>query len=221
MKLARPKYLALVIVCVSLGVAWLMRRENQPQPDRPDTPVTAGQPMAASALPVKREAAAFEPVADVPAATAVVESQKISSAPSLATDQPPEPPATADVAGKKGGPPAEVLEKLDAPLARGLEKSHGATPLDPRAGRALFIPMNDDGTLMVDIQAPASEGLLSAIAAAGGTVARSPDPARIVSAMVPFAALEALAGRADVRSIVIAKRTRTSGVSPAGAASHN
>jgi hypothetical protein len=81
--------------------------------------------------------------------------------------------------------------------------------------------MNDDGTLMVDIQAPASEGLLSAIAAAGGTVARSPDPARIVSAMVPFAALEALAGRADVRSIVIAKRTRTSSVSPAGAASHN
>ncbi len=74
------------------------------------------------------------------------------------------------------------------------------------------IPISDDGRLLVDIEAPASEGLLRDIAAMGGNLLSSPDPTRIVAAIVPFSALEALAGRADIRTISIAKRRATSGM---------
>ncbi len=64
----------------------------------------------------------------------------------------------------------------------------------------------------MDIEVPVSKGLLDQIASVGGSAEGSPDPARIVTATVPFSALKALAARADVHTISVAERIATSGM---------
>jgi hypothetical protein len=108
--------------------------------------------------------------------------------------------------------PAATLKKLDAQIVLALKKTRGEPPFDKPTSLEPDIPIKDGASVLIYLEATVSDDLLTQIALIGGKVVKSPDPAHIIRAMVPFSQLETLAGRADVKSISPARLTLTSGV---------
>jgi hypothetical protein len=66
----------------------------------------------------------------------------------------------------------------------------------------------------VDIEGSVSKALLDQVILSGGTVPNASTTTTTLRAMVPLSQLEALASRADVKSIVPAKLSVTSQIKP-------
>ena len=109
--------------------------------------------------------------------------------------------ASNNAAGATESLPASTLKKLDAQIVLALKQSRGEPPFDKPTSLQPDIPMRDGDRVLVDLDVTVSEGLLNQIALIGGKVAPSPDPTHIIRAMIPLTQVEALAGRADVKSI--------------------
>jgi len=109
--------------------------------------------------------------------------------------------ASNSAAGATESLPTSTLKKLDPQIVLALKQRRGEPPLDKPTSLQPDITMRDGARVLVDLDVTASEGLLNQIALIGGKVASSPDPTHIIRAMVPLAQVEALAGRADVKSI--------------------
>jgi hypothetical protein len=104
-------------------------------------------------------------------------------------------------AGATESLPTSTLKKLDPQIVLALKQSRGEPPFDKPTSLQPDIPMRAGDRLLVDLDVTVSEGLLNQIALSGGKVANSPDPTHIIRAMIPLTQVEALAGRADVKSI--------------------
>lgn len=109
--------------------------------------------------------------------------------------------ASNSAAGATESLPTSTLKKLDPQIVLALKQSRGEPPFDKPTSLQPNIPMRDGDRVLVDLNATVSEGLLNQIALIGGKVASSPDPSHIIRAMIPLTQVEALAGRADVKSI--------------------
>ena len=109
--------------------------------------------------------------------------------------------ASNSVAGATESLPASTLKKLHPQIVLALKQRRGEPPFDKPTSLQPDIPMRDGDRVLVDLDVTASEELLNQIVLIGGKVANSPDPTHIIRAMIPLAQVEALAGRADVRSI--------------------
>ena len=108
--------------------------------------------------------------------------------------------------------PASTLKKLDTQLVLALKKRRGEPPFDKPTSLEPDIPFKHNGRVLVDMEATVSRGLLNHIVLVGGWVDNSSATTTTLRAMVPFSQLEALAGRADVKSISPAHPTIKSGV---------
>jgi hypothetical protein len=108
--------------------------------------------------------------------------------------------------------PASTLKKLDPQLVLALKKSRGEPPFDKPTSLEPDIPFTHNGRVLVEMEATVSPGLLKHIVLVGGWVDSSSATPTTLRAMVPFSQLEALAGRADVKSISPAHPTHRSGV---------
>ena len=110
--------------------------------------------------------------------------------------------------------PPSTLKKLGPQIVLALKQSRGEPPFDKPTSLRPDIPMRDGDRVLVDLEVTVSEGLMNQIALLGGKVASSPDPTHIIRAMIPLTQVEALAGRADVKSISPAIVTVKSGIKP-------
>jgi hypothetical protein len=100
------------------------------------------------------------------------------------------------------------LKKIDSQILLALKQAQGETSNDNVTKFQPDIPVIDGARVGIDLNAAVSEGLLKHIALIGGQVievveeAGSPSgPAHIVRAMIPLTQMEALAGRADIKSL--------------------
>lgn len=170
------------------------------------------------AVPVERTPAASRRPALLAAASAAVGAFALLAAFPLAAA---DPPPSAQGTRQTEAPAVAPESKLDAPLVTALKRSRGELPpiksgqLDPD------IPVSDGTRVLVDVSATATDDLRRHITGIGGRLAPSPEPQRIVRAMVPLAELEALARRADVISIVpaqlsVVRRLETDPNAPGG-----
>jgi hypothetical protein len=108
--------------------------------------------------------------------------------------------------------PAFALKKLDTQLVLALKKSRGEPPFDKPTSLEPDIPFKHNDRVLVEIEATVSTALFSQIAHMRGWVDYSSATPTKLRAMIPLSQLEALAGRADVRSISPAHPTIKSGV---------
>jgi len=122
--------------------------------------------------------------------------------------------ASNSAAGATESLPASTLKKLDPQIVLALKQSRAEPPFDKPTSLQPDIPMRDGDRVLVDLDVTVSQGLLNQIALIGGKVASSPDSTHIIRAMIPLAQVEALAGRADVKSISPAIVTVKSGIKP-------
>jgi hypothetical protein len=98
--------------------------------------------------------------------------------------------------------PASTLNKLDEQLVRVVKKSRGETTSQPDVYKFR-------GRVLVEIQASPSKELTDQIASLGGQVVDGWGTATIFRAWIPFAQVETLASRSDIRSISPARPTIT------------
>jgi len=115
-------------------------------------------------------------------------------------------------ASEKKPVPASSLKKLDTQLVLALKKMRGESPFDKPASLEPDIPFKHNGRVLVDLEARVSTVLLSQIVRTGGWVDHSSVTPTTLRAMIPFSQLEALADRADIKSISPAHPTHRSGV---------
>jgi hypothetical protein len=108
--------------------------------------------------------------------------------------------------------PAATLKKLDAQIVLALKKSRGEPPFDKPTSLQPDIPFQHAGSVLVDMEASVSKGLLNQIVLDGGWVDNGLTTATTLRAMVPLSQLETLAGRADVKFISPARPSVTSRV---------
>ncbi|MEO6752574.1 MAG: hypothetical protein ABIP85_12425 [Chthoniobacteraceae bacterium] len=64
-----------------------------------------------------------------------------------------------------------------------------------------YIPIQEAGRVLVDMDAAVSKELLDHVVTLGGKVVSSSAVAHSIRLMIPFAQLETLAGRPDIKSI--------------------
>jgi len=105
--------------------------------------------------------------------------------------------------------PAAAAGKLDGQIVLALKKSRGQPPFDRPTSLEPDIPIKDGERVLVDIEGSVSKALVDQVTLSGGVVPKSPTTTNL-RAMVPLSQLEALASRADVKSIVPAKLSVTS-----------
>ena len=110
-------------------------------------------------------------------------------------------------AGDEKSVPASILNKLDDQLALVVKKSRGETTLQPDV-------FNFGGRVLVEIEGSFSRELSGQIASLGGQVVTGWGTATTFRAWVPFAQLETLAGRADIRFISAARPSITRRIRP-------
>ncbi len=108
----------------------------------------------------------------------------------------------------------ESSKKLDAQIVLALKQSRGQPPFDKPTSLKPDIPIRDGASVLVDVKATISADLVTHITLIGGKVAKSPDPAHIIRAMIPLSQLEALSWRADVKFISPAKLSVISRAEP-------
>jgi hypothetical protein len=105
-------------------------------------------------------------------------------------------------------------DKLDGQIILALKKSRGEPPFDKATSLEPNIPIKDGDRVLVDIQGSVSKALVDQVTLSGGAVPSGSTTTTTLRAMVPLWQLEALAARADVRSIVPAKPSVTSRINP-------
>ncbi len=98
--------------------------------------------------------------------------------------------------------PASTLNKLDQQLVLVVKKSRGETTLEPDVYKF-------GGRVLVEIEGSFSRELFDQIASLGGQVVTGWGTATTFRAWVPFAQVETLAGRADIKSMSPARPTVT------------
>jgi hypothetical protein len=103
----------------------------------------------------------------------------------------------------KSAVPASILSKLDSHLALVVKKSRGeSTTQQPDV-------FQFDGRVLVEIDGTISRELSDYIASLGGQLVTGWGTATNFRAWVPFAQVETLAGRADIKSVSAARPTVT------------
>jgi hypothetical protein len=108
----------------------------------------------------------------------------------------------------KSAVPASILGKLDSHLTLVVKKSRGEAPFDkPTAVQPDVFQF--DGRVLVEIQGSISKELADYIASLGGQLVTGWGSATNFRAWLPFAQVETLAGRADIKSVSAARPTVT------------
>ena len=111
-------------------------------------------------------------------------------------------------AGDEKSPvPASILNKLDDQLALVVKKSRGETTLEPDVYQF-------GGRVLVEIQGSISSGLVDQITSLGGQLVNGWGTATTFRAWIPFAQVETLASRADIRSVAAARVSITHRLNP-------
>lgn len=110
--------------------------------------------------------------------------------------------------------PAAAAGKLDGQIVLALKKSRGQAPFDKPTSLEPGIPVKDRDRVLVDIEGSVSKSLLDQVTLSGGVVPNGSTTTTTLRAMVPLSQLEALAARADVKSIVPANLSVTSQIKP-------
>jgi hypothetical protein len=108
----------------------------------------------------------------------------------------------------KSAVPASVLSKLDNHLTLVVKKSHGEAPFDKPTTLQPDV-FQSGGRVLVEIEGSISRELSDYIASLGGQLIPGWGTATNFRAWVPFAQVEALAARADIKSITAARPTVT------------
>ena len=111
-------------------------------------------------------------------------------------------------AGDQKSVPASILNKLDDQLVLVVKKSRGEPPFD-RPTTVEPDVYKFGGRVLVEIEGSISRELSDQIASLGGQLVIGWGTATTFRAWVPFAQLETLAARADIRSISAARPTIT------------
>jgi hypothetical protein len=104
--------------------------------------------------------------------------------------------------------------KLDGQIILALKKSRGQPPFDQPTSLEPDIPIKDGNRVLVDIEGSVSKALLDQVTLSGGAVPNGSTTTTTLRALVPLSQLEALASRADVKSIAPAQLSVTSQVKP-------
>src|SRR5205823_5942844 len=111
-------------------------------------------------------------------------------------------------AGDEKSPvPASILNKLDDQLALVVKKSRGETTLEPDVYQF-------GGRVLVEIQGSISSGLVDQVTSLGGQLVNGWGTATTFRAWIPFAQVETLASRADIRSVAAARVSITHRLNP-------
>ena len=111
-------------------------------------------------------------------------------------------------AGDEKSAPASILNKLDQHLVLVVKKSRGEAPFD-RPTTVEPDVYKFGGRVLVEIEGSISRELSAQIASLGGQLVIGWGTATTFRAWVPFAQLETLAARADIKSISAARPTIT------------
>jgi hypothetical protein len=111
-------------------------------------------------------------------------------------------------AGDQKSVPASILSKLDQHLVLVVKKSRGEPPFDRPTTLEPDV-YKFGGRVLVEIEGSISRELSDQIASLGGQLVTGWGTATTFRAWVPFAQLETLAGRADIRFISAARPTVT------------
>jgi hypothetical protein len=108
----------------------------------------------------------------------------------------------------KSAVPASILGKLDSHLTLVVKKNRGEAPFDkPTAPQPDVFQF--DGRVLVEIEGSISKGLSDYIGSLGGQLITGWGTATNFRAWVPFAQVEVLAARADIKSVSAARPTVT------------
>jgi len=110
--------------------------------------------------------------------------------------------------------PVAAAGKLDGQIVLALKKSRGQPPFDKPTSLEPDIPIKDGDRVLVDIEGSVSKALRDHVTLSGGTVPSGSTTTTTLRAMVPLSQLEALASRADVKSIAPATLSVTSQIKP-------
>jgi hypothetical protein len=114
---------------------------------------------------------------------------------------------------QKSAVPASILSKLDNHLVLVVKKSRGEPPFDkPTTLEPDVYKFN--GRVLVEIEGSISRELSDQLASLGGQLVAGWGTTTTFRAWVPFAQLETLAGRADIRFISAARPTITRRLRP-------
>lgn len=99
-------------------------------------------------------------------------------------------------------PLTPTQKKLGPEIVAAL-KLAGGVPADgtPLVLSRNFVPIQEAGRALVDLDATVSTELLDHVVSIGGKVVSSSQPEHTIRAMIPVVQLEALVGRADVHSV--------------------
>jgi membrane protein implicated in regulation of membrane protease activity len=116
-------------------------------------------------------------------------------------------------ASDKKSVPASILSKLDDQLVLVVKKSRGEAPFDTATTLQPDV-FSFGGRVLVEIEGSFSRALSDQIASLGGQVVIGWGTTTTFRAWVPFAQLETLAGRADIRFISAARPSITHRISP-------
>ncbi len=109
--------------------------------------------------------------------------------------------------------PAATLNKLDSHLVLVVKKSRGEAPFDKSTTLEPDV-YKFRGRVLVEIEGSLSRELVDQVASLGGQVVSNWGTGATFRAWVPFAQLEILAARADLRSISAARPTITHRLKP-------
>lgn len=109
--------------------------------------------------------------------------------------------------------PASVLSKLDKELVLVVKKSRGEAPFDTATTLEPDVYQRR-GRVLVEIEGSISRELSNQLTSLGGELVIGWGTATNFRAWVPFAQLETLASRADIKSISAARPSVTRRLSP-------
>jgi hypothetical protein len=116
-------------------------------------------------------------------------------------------------AGDEKSAPASILSKLDKHLVLVVKKSRGEPPFDRQTTLEPDV-YKFGGRVLVEIEGSISRELSNQISSLGGQLVTGWGTATTFRAWVPFAQLETLAARADIRSMSAARPTITHRLKP-------
>ena len=109
--------------------------------------------------------------------------------------------------------PASILSKLDKHLVLIVKKSRGESPFDKPTTLQPDV-YQSNGRVLVEIEGSASKELSDQVTALGGQLVAGWGTATTFRVWIPFAKLETLASRGDIKSISAARPSVTRRISP-------
>lgn len=170
---------------------WGCDAKKSAQPDKPGEvalPAGSSIPVSASEPPTRaRMELDLRVVADL---------KKRGQTPPVASEIPVPKPAT------ETEPLTPAQRKLDSNILSALKLAGGA-PADgaPPVLSRNFVPIQEAGRALVDLDATVSKELLDHMVSIGGQVVSSSETDHTIRAMIPVTQLEALAARTDIKAV--------------------